>query len=140
MTTRTTKVRLSAEIQSYVDGMQQAAKATRETGTEAEKLGQQQEAIQRLGVASMAMGAAAAAGATLAVAKWADFDQAMSAVQAATMESEENMQRLSDAALEAGARTVFSAEESANAIEELAKAGVSTADIPNGALDGALDL
>lgn len=49
MTTRTTKVRLSAEIQSYVDGMQQAAKATRETGTEAEKLGQQQEAIQRLG-------------------------------------------------------------------------------------------
>lgn len=140
MTTRTTKVRLSAEIQSYVDGMQQAAKATRETGTEAEKLGQQQEAIQRLGVASMAMGAAAAAGATLAVAKWADFDQAMSAVQAATMESEENMQRLSDAALEAGARTVFSAEESANAIEELAKAGVSTADILNGALDGALDL
>lgn len=137
---RTTKVRLSAQVQEYIEGMEKAARATREAGSEAERLTQQREAFQRMGVAAMAMGAAAAAGVTLAVSKWADFDQAMSNVQAATMESAGNMERLSDAALDAGARTVFSAEESANAIEELAKAGVSTSDILNGALDGALDL
>lgn len=47
---------------------------------------------------------------------------------------------LREAALEAGARTVFSATEAAGAIENLAKAGVSTADILGGGLDGALDL
>jgi len=140
MANRTTRVTLTAQVQGYVDGMKEAAKATRETGSEAEKLAQQKEAFNQLGVAAVAVGAAAAAGVGLAIAKWADFDQAMSNVKAATMESEENMRLLSDAALEAGARTVFSAEESANAIEELAKAGVSTADILNGALDGALDL
>lgn len=65
----------------------------------------------------------AAAGVTLAVSKWADFDQAMSQVQAATGEGESAMSEPSDAALEAGARTVLPAEEAANAIEEPAKAG-----------------
>ena len=120
--------------------MEKASRATREAGSEAEKLSRQERAFQMLGASTLAMGAAAAAGVGLAVSKWADFDAAMSNVQAATRESEENMQLLSEAALDAGARTVFSAEEAANAIEELAKAGVSTADILGGALDGALDL
>ncbi|MCH9836049.1 phage tail tape measure protein [bacterium] len=140
MAKRTTKVTLTAQVSDYISGMKEAAQAARETASESERFTQQADAFKQLGVASLAVGAAAATGVGLAVAKWADFDRAMSNVQAATMESEENMQRLSDAALEAGARTVFSAEESANAIEELAKAGVSTADILNGALDGALDL
>lgn len=140
MSSRTVKVTLAAEVAGYVKGMEEAAKSTRETGTEAEKLAQKGQAIKDLGVAAMAMGAGAAAGVGLAVSKWADFDEAMSAVQAATHESEANMKLLGDAAMDAGARTVFSAEESANAIEELAKAGVSTKDILGGGLDGALDL
>lgn len=140
MADRNVKVTISAQVQQYIEGMEKAARATRETGSEAEKLAQKRDAFNLMGASAMAMGAAAAVGVGLAVAKWADFDQAMSNVQAATHESEANMKLLSDAALEAGARTVFSAEESANAIEELAKAGVSTADILNGALDGALDL
>lgn len=140
MADRSVKVTLSAQVQDYIAGMDKAAKATRETGSEAEKLAQKRDAFNQLGAAALVMGAGAAAGVGLAVSKWADFDQAMSNVQAATHESEGNMKLLGDAALEAGARTVFSAEESANAIEELAKAGVSTADILNGALDGALDL
>ena len=140
MADRSVKVTLSAQVQDYIAGMDKAAKATRETGGEAEKLAQKRDAFNQLGAAALVMGAGAAAGVGLAVSKWADFDQAMSNVQAATHESEGNMKLLGDAALEAGARTVFSAEESANAIEELAKAGVSTADILNGALDGALDL
>lgn len=140
MANRTTKVTLKAQVNEYVEGMKRAADETRTVGSEAEKLAQKREAFQQVGASALAMGAAAAAGVGLAIAKWADFDQAMSNVRAATHESAENMQLLSDAALEAGARTVFSAEEAANAIEELAKAGVSTADILSGGLDGALDL
>ena len=137
---RSVKVQLTAQVQGFIDGMEKSAKAAREVGTESEKLAAQKQAFQMLGASALLMGAAAAAGVTLAVAKWADFDQAMSNVQAATGESEAGMEALSNAALDAGARTVFSAEEAANAIEELAKAGVSTADILNGGLDGALDL
>ena len=140
MADRSTKVIITAQAAQYIAEMEKAARATKETGSEAEKLAQKTQAFTLMGQVSMAMGAAAAVGVGLAVSKWADFDAAMSNVQAATHESEGNMKRLSDSALEAGARTVFSAEESANAIEELAKAGVSTADILNGALDGALDL
>jgi TP901 family phage tail tape measure protein len=50
------------------------------------------------------------------------------------------MDVLREAAIEAGADTAFSATEAAQGIEELAKAGVSTTDILNGGLAGALDL
>lgn len=76
----------------------------------------------------------------MAVSKFAEFDKQMSAVQAATHETAANMDLLREAALDAGARTVFSATEAAAAVEELAKAGVSTADILSGGLDAALDL
>ena len=93
-----------------------------------------------VGGAFTKVGLAAAAASAVAITKWANFDQAMSNVAAATHESEANMRLLEQAALDAGARTVFSATEAAGAVEELAKAGVSTADILSGGLDGALDL
>ncbi len=117
MADRSVRVTLSAQVQGYIAAMEKAAQATRETGSEAEKLGAQKQAFEDMGRAAMVAGGLTAAGVGLAVAKFSDFDAAMSNVQAATHESAENMQRLSDAALEAGARTVFSAEESANAIE-----------------------
>ena len=140
MAERNVKVKLTAQVQEYMRGMEAASKATREVGSEAERMAQIRDAFQEVGRAASLMGAVAAVGVGLAVSKFADFDAAMSNVQAATGESEESMKRLSNAALDAGARTVFSAEEAANAIEELAKAGVSTADILSGGLDGALDL
>lgn len=69
-----------------------------------------------------------------------EFDKAMSAVGAASMASAEDMEKLRAAALEAGKSTAFSATEAAQAQTELAKAGLSTADILGGALTGALDL
>lgn len=138
--TRATKVTLIAEVNQYLDGMAKAGKATRDTGSEAEKLAQKGQAFTLIGQSALAMGSIAAAGVGLAVKKFADFDQAMSNVQAATHESAENMGLLREAALEAGASTVYSATEAAGAIEELAKAGVSTTDILAGGLDGALDL
>ena len=86
------------------------------------------------------VGLAFAAGVGLAVGASANFEQAMSNVQAATHETADNMGLLRQAALDAGAATKYSASEAAGAIENLAKAGVSTADILAGGLDGALNL
>jgi TP901 family phage tail tape measure protein len=120
--------------------MQDAAKATREVGTQGEKLSQTKQALETLGRTGVVAGGLLAAGIGVAIARYAEFDQQMSYVQAATHETAENMGLLREAALEAGASTVFSATEAAGAIEELSKAGVSTADILGGGLKGALDL
>lgn len=137
---RVVKVTLRAQMAQYLDGMERARKATSDTASEAQKLASQQVAFTQLGRASLAAGGLIAVGLGLAVAKFAEFDQAMSSVQAATHESTENMEALRAAALQAGSDTVFSATQSANAIEELAKAGISTRDILGGGLKGALDL
>lgn len=86
------------------------------------------------------VGAVAGSAFAAAVVTSANFEQSLSAVRAVTGETAENMERLGQAALDAGAETVFSASEAAAAIENLAKAGVSTEDILGGALGGALDL
>ncbi len=96
--------------------------------------------LDQLGGTAGKIGLVAAAGLGAVVLKAADFDQAMSKVQAATHETAGNMDRLREAAIKAGADTVFSATESAAAIEELAKAGVSTSDVLGGGLDGSLAL
>ncbi|GAA1677528.1 phage tail tape measure protein [Microbacterium lacus] len=140
MPERVVKVTMTAQVAQYRQGMLEAAKATREVGTASEKLAQQREAFQSLGRIGLATGTLVAAGFALAVKKFADFEQGMSAVQAATHETTANMDLLRQAALDAGASTVFSATEAAGAIEELSKAGVSTADILNGGLNAALDL
>lgn len=140
MTNRSVVVELILKSMGYMQGMEAAKSKTREMGSETEKLAQKREAFNVLGTAAIGFGAAVGSGVAMAVSKFAQFDQAMSYVQAATHETAGNMNLLRDAALDAGARTVFSATESANAIEELSKAGVSTADILSGGLDAALDL
>jgi TP901 family phage tail tape measure protein len=142
--TRTVKVSLLAEANKYIADMEKAANKTRQTGTEAEKLEQkmksQSKVFDAAGKGMFAVGAIAAAGISIAVFKFAEFDQAMSNVQASTHETESGMGALRQAAIDAGASTVYSATEAAGAIDELAKAGVSTADIIGGGLSGALDL
>lgn len=140
MTDRTVKVSLILAAQGYFSGMDAVQQKTAQTGSEIEKLNQKRQAFTQLGTSAIGFGAAAAAGVGVAISKFADFDQQMSYVQAATHETASNMNLLRDAALEAGARTVYSATEAAGAIEELAKAGVTTKDILSGGLDAALDL
>jgi len=124
--------------------MEQAAKKTKLTADESKKLAiqldKQRKALGDIGVGALAVGGVVAAGVGIAIAKFAEFDEAMSSVGAATNETTANMALLRDAAVEAGGSTVYSATEAAKAIEELAKAGLSTADILNGGLDGALAL
>jgi hypothetical protein len=85
-----------------------------------------------LGAVGLGLGYAAYSGMT--------FDKSMSRVAAASQASGAELGRLRQAALDAGADTQYSAEESAAAITELAKAGVSTADVLGGGLTGALNL
>lgn len=137
---RVVKVRLSAEVAQFKKDFEEAAQKTRELGTESEKLAQKKQAFQQLGAASLAMGVTVGAAVTLAVSKFADFDQAMSNVAATGQDATDNLDALREAAIDAGASTVFSATEAANAIEEMAKAGVDAKDILGGGLSGALDL
>ena len=97
-------------------------------------------AWEESGETLMGFGAAAVAVAALSITKFAQFDQAMSGVEAATHASRDEMELYREAAMVAGADTAYSAEEAANAIEELAKAGVSADDILSGGLTGALSL
>lgn len=155
MATRSVVVRLRAEVAQYRAGMREAATATTSVGTAAERSSQtastalgrmtqharaHSKSWRTVGKAAMVGGAAVVAGVGLAVKSYADFDQQMSAVKAATHETAGNMSILRDAAITAGADTAFSAGEAANAIEELAKAGVSTSDIMKGGLTGSLSL
>lgn len=140
MVDRTVKTTLTAEISGYLQGMDTAARKTRELGSEAEKLAQKRQAFQTLGASAITLGLAIAAGLGYAIVKAAQFDAAMSNANAILQETEEGQRALRDAALEAGGATVYTAEESANAIEELGKAGILTSDILGGALTGSLDL
>jgi len=86
--------------------------------------------------------AAVAGGLAYASSKAAEFDKTLSAVAAVTgldVRGAE-MKALGDLALELGASTSFSATEAAEAIGELAKGGVSAADIMAGAAKATLDL
>lgn len=76
----------------------------------------------------------------LAVKQFMDFDEAMSGVRANLSGTPAEMDAVQNAVRQAGAASVFSATEAANAAEELAKAGLSAADITGGALTGSLDL
>lgn len=140
MADRVVKVTLSAQVAEYQKGMLEAARVTRTAGTEAEKLTQKKQEFELLGRGMLVAGGVMAAGVGLAVGKFMEFDQAMSNVIATGEDATDNQVALREAALEAGAATVFSATESANAIEEMAKAGLNATDILGGGLTGALDL
>lgn len=162
MADRRVKVVFSAEVQNFKAGMAEAAAATNKTKQATEAAGKASEqaskvsadgaakaaeaakkhqaALENVGQVATGVGLAAVAGVGLAIKSYADFDKQMSSVKAATHETAGNMDLLKQAAISAGAETAFSATEAAQGIEELAKAGVSTKDILNGGLAGALDL
>jgi TP901 family phage tail tape measure protein len=85
-------------------------------------------------------GLAIAAGIAVAVKSAADFETRMSAVKAVSGASADQMQKLTNKALQLGKDTKFSASEAATAIEELVKAGISVPDVMNGAADATVAL
>lgn len=96
--------------------------------------------VQQLGRRMAAVGAGGVAGFGLAIKTASAFQKEMSGVQAVTGATGKDFDALKQKAMDLGRDTVFSASEAANAIEELAKAGVPVADILNGAADAAVAL
>lgn len=80
--------------------------------------------------------AAGAASFTLA----SNFESSMSRVSGALDDPSANMQELSDLALKMGEDTIFGATEAGNAMEELAKGGLTSAQIKGGALESTMAL
>lgn len=141
MAERTAAVRLTLRNDGFVAGLRQASSQAKGFADDLQSgVRRNKGSLDTLGNSFGVVGLAAAGVATVAVKSFADFDAAMSGVQAATHETAGNMAALRDAAVQAGKDTAFSATEAAGAIENLAKAGVSTKDILGGGLKGALDL
>ena len=131
---RTVKLEIKGDVKGAVAALKTLAKATQDSAKQVDSWAQaHEESLNTVGQGMTAFGLLAAGGATVAVKKFADFDKQMSSVQAATHETERNMGLLREAAINAGADTAFSATEAAQGIEELAKAGVSTAGVRRGA-------
>lgn len=148
-------VRLRAEISNFRSALAEASAAAKRTQKDTEGLGKStdkamnqlvssaskhRDAWSTAGSSMLGFGAAAVAGVGVAIKSYAEFDKQMSSVQAATHASAADMGALRDVAVKAGADTAFSAKEAAQGIEEMSKAGVATADIIRGGLDGALSL
>jgi len=141
MADRSISISLEAKVSGFVSGMKTAQKSAEDFGSRTAAFARENEQhFDRVGKASMVMGGALLAGFALAVKSYMEFDSAMSEVQASTHATSGELDQLREAAVNAGADTSFSAKEAAHAIDELAKAGVSTKDILGGGLSGALSL
>lgn len=130
-------IRLSADTSNYSTKMAAASAQAEKLSVALEKPGSTTRVATNvmagLGVAALAVGVSATKMA-------ADFDQSMSTIQADLQANGNDMQKLRQAAIQAGADTVYSASEAADGIDALGKAGLSTTDILNGGLSGALNL
>lgn len=130
-------IRLMADTASYEAAMTRAGSTARTVASGMENTGRKSALIAS---GMTAAGLAVAAFGVAAVKMAADFDQQMSTVQANTGATSAQMDQLRAAAIEAGASTVYSASDSADAINDLGKAGMSVTDILAGGLTGALNL
>lgn len=130
-------IRLMADTASYEAAMTRAGSTAKTVASGMENTGRKSALIAS---GMTAAGLAVAAFGVAAVKMAADFDQQMSTVQANTGATSAQMDQLRAAAIEAGASTVYSASDSADAINDLGKAGMSVADILTGGLTGALNL
>lgn len=130
-------IRLMADTASYEAAMTRAGSTAKTVASGMENTGRKSALISS---GMTAAGLAVAAFGVAAVKMAADFDQQMSTVQANTGATSAQMDQLRAAAIEAGASTVYSASDSADAINDLGKAGMSVTDILTGGLSGALNL
>lgn len=141
MADQTVRVRLEANVSSYMAAMGQAALATKQVSREISGAGKTGKTeLNQLGTGAMVAGGAMLAGFGLAIGASANFEAVLSDLGATTGATAAEMELLRQQALDAGQATVFSATEAATAQTLLSKAGLSTADILGGGLTGALDL
>lgn len=144
MADRTISVRIRAQIAEYQAAMAKVTKDTREFKNELGKAAKDGTGFtKQLGTGLLVAGGLGAVGFAKMAATGMDFQKQMSGVQAVSGATANEMQRLSDAALAAGASTKLAgvtASDAAAAQAELVKAGVSVDQVLGGALMGSLTL
>ncbi|MED4828133.1 phage tail tape measure protein [Bacillus atrophaeus] len=127
-------VRIGADISNLTEGLRRSQSSLSDFGSQLQSMGQS----IALGFGAIAAGVGAGLGS--AVNKAMDFEAQMSNVKAVSGATGDTMEKLTDLAIDMGAKTKFSSLEAGQGIEELIKAGVSLEDIMSGGLAGALDL
>jgi TP901 family phage tail tape measure protein len=131
----------TAAVDAEEAAAKRAAKSSEGLGTQLGSLSDKgKAAFTEVGTAALGFGAVLGAGVGVAISQFAEFDATMSQVQSASGATGKQFEKLRSQAIELGADTSFSANEAAEGQVELAKAGVHTADILNGGLQGALSL
>lgn len=155
MADRSIRVTLKANVADFNAQIRSGSKSLEELAAKSDKTGKvaqtslgrlaqsaqlQAQAWSTVSSGMLLVGGAGVAAVGAAVKVFADFDEAMSTVQADSHESAANMELLRAAAIQMGADTQYSATEAAQGIDALAKAGVSTKDILGGGLAGAMNL
>jgi TP901 family phage tail tape measure protein len=130
-------------FESRVDGMKnKAAKAASKWGVFGEAIA---GGITKLDASTILIGAATVAlaglikGLTAATEKYLEFERGMKGVERVTLATAEEMERMENAALEAGEASIFTTGDAANAMKFLAQAGLDTNQTIE-ALPGALQL
>lgn len=147
--------RLEHELEQTVDGFKrfqkEAQEAARVSNSSFGRLGQKftdigpkltsvGESMKSVGRSmSMYVTAPVVAGFGLAAKKSIDFDDSMRKVKATSGATGKEFNLLRDKALEMGAKTKFSASESAEALQYMSLAGWDTKDMLNG-IDGVMQL
>lgn len=136
---RTVGVRLAADVAAFRSGLTQARGSVADLRGELDRAGRAGK-LDAVTDQATKMGVGLVGAFAVAVGAAAKFDKQMSEVSAVTNAGAQDMDRLRQAALKAGADTQYSATEAAKAEAELAKAGLSTSQILGGALSGSLSL
>jgi TP901 family phage tail tape measure protein len=125
------RVNLGIDSAEFQNGLRKAQASLSGVGKSMQAAGKNMSAYLTAPLA--AMGA-------LTIKTAGDFEASMNRVQAATSASSEQFQQMQKLALELGANTSKSASEAADAMEMLAKNGVSAGDILNGAAVASIKL
>lgn len=125
------RVNLGLDSAAFQSGLQSAQKSLKGVGASMRSAGQSLS----LGLSTPLVGFGG-----LIVKTAGDFEASMNRVKAATGAPADQLQALSDKAKELGRTTQFSASEAADAIETLAKNGLTASQILDGALSASLQL
>jgi len=146
---RSVAVRLSAETSGYIAKMRGAAAATEGAAATMSRSysrhsAEAQASLHKLestaARAGKYVGLSLAGGMILAAKSAADFNAEMATVNTLAHSSPAEAAKLRSAALNVGTAWGYTATQTADAQQELVKAGLSTKDILGGALKGALSL
>jgi TP901 family phage tail tape measure protein len=129
------------KVTFVIDAVDNASKTLKGIGENVEGVGKK-ATVSKADVAAAGAGIVASLGyiGTKSIDTFAKFEKTMSGVKAVLNPTAEEFENLTNKARELGKTTTFSAQEAAQGMEMLAKNGLNTTQILNGAADASLNL